>query len=762
MEKLLQLNEFFVEGGHQEISHVLLNLIQPTSETEEKEKGYFFAICEINQGNSQQIAELQRIMGEIENGYYETSDTENKNALELVLEKINQKNLALFGLNLSLHCVVGAIKSNEIVFSYCGKPNILLFYANKEKIYNKLDLTENSDTETNVGKTLFSQLVQGKVSPGDYFFVGTKKVIEYFSHDRLQKIITTRGPEQSAEHIRRVLSELKNGLSFGGLIINLGEKNTVERIPEKKVRLFSGNKEKINSLFVTEQNTANTLSPSLFGEFAAKIKNSAANLKKQNSEKIISTSVSENVETDTQINAPHLKHRLTERMNKEIIANLGKIVIKYLWIALKNFGKLLWWAVLMLAAIFGALLKFLQSIFFYLINYKNQRRQIKERWSQTFYSYKQNFKHLPLMTKILGLASVAVLIFFVISIFYLQHAKNIQKENAYYEQTFSELRTKIEEAENSMIYSDNITAANLKNQIKQTLDSLICRPQDEADCRDIKENFGKLQAKIQKFTETEITMLINWNVLGFQNITEFTKVDGKIFGINIESDTISLYNLLTKDGTATLKLPGGNKISSAVSLKDEKTALFLNDKKELYKYIADTNSFEKINISFPNNEGEIKALLPYNSRLYVLDTLNNQIYRHDAIASGYGLGKEWIKSQNVDIKNGISLTIDGDLFLIKNQGEILKFTNGELQSFAVSGLEPTLQTGVKIWTYSEDKYIYILDPKEKRLVVLNKDGSIKNQYTSDQFEKPTDMIIEEKNKTAYILDTGRVFQIVLK
>ncbi|HRY36475.1 MAG TPA: hypothetical protein P5230_01165 [Candidatus Magasanikbacteria bacterium] len=762
MEKLLQLNEFFVEGGHQEISHVLLNLIQPTSETEEKEKGYFFAICEINQGNSQQIAELQRIMGEIENGYYETSDTENKNSLEIVLEKINQQNLALFGLNLSLHCVVGAIKSNEIVFSYCGKPNILLFYANKEKIYSKLDLTENSEPETNTDKTLFSQLVQGKVSPGDYFFVGTKKVIEYFSHDRLQKIITTRGSEQSSEHIRRVLSELKNGLSFGGLIINLREKNAVDKAPEKKIRLFSENKEKINSLFVTEQNTANTLSPSLFGEFATKLKNGAVNFKKQNSEKPSSATIEETIDTDTKINAPHLKQRLASKMNTEIFITLGKIIAKYSWIAVKNFGKLLWWLTLMLAATIGALLKFLQSIFFYLINYKNQRRQIKERWSQTFYSYKQNFKHLPLTTKILGLISLVVLVTFLSSIFYLQHAKNIQKENVYYEQAFSNLRSEMEEAENSLIYSDNNSAANLANQIEQTLNTLVCRPQDEADCRDVKEKFAKLQAKIQKFADTEITMLINWNVLGFQNITKFTKVDGKIFGINTESDTVYVYNLLTKDGTATLKLPGENKTRLAASLRDEKSALFLNDKKELYKYTADTNSFTKLSISFTDNDGELKALLPYNSRLYILDTLNNQIYRHDAIASGYGLGKEWIKSQNTDIKNGISFAIDGDLFLVKGQGEILKFTNGELQTFNLPDLKPVLQNSAKIWTYSEDKYLYILDSKEKRLIVLNKDGTLKNQYTSDQFEEPSDMIIEEKNKIAYILDKGRVFQIELK
>ncbi len=709
MEKLLQLNEFFVEGGHQEISHVLLNLIQPSNEAEEKEKGYFFAICEINHGNSEQLTELQKVMEEIENGYYETADTPDKNALELVLEKINQKNLALFNLNLSLHCIVGAIKSNEMVFSYCGKPTMLLFYHTKDNTFKKMDLTETPEEE-NIGetKTLFSQIIQGKVSPGDFFFAGTKKIIEYFSHDRLQKIITTRPPNQSMEHIRRVLSELKNGLSFGGLIIHLKEKNVVEKMTEKKARFIPKNKETVNPLFLTEQNTANTLSPSLFGNLTAKIKSSAAKFKNQRLEKQNLVKKQEVINT-TQVNSTRLKYRFADKINKENTLNFLSFIGKYLWAALKSLSQFIWWIVLMIAVILGIFGKFLKSLFFYLTNYKNQRRQIKERWSQALYSYRQNFKHLPLTTKLLEISSLAVLLIFIGSIFYLQHAKNIQEQNLLYEKTFPLLSNKLDEAESSLIYNDLILAASLRNEIKQTLSSFVCRTEDEADCRKINERFDSLQKKIQKFVDTKITMLINWNVFGFGGITKFVKIDGKILGINPTTSTIYTYNLLTKDGTATLKLPNKNSVSSATSLKDEKTGVLFTNAKELYKYDSAGNSFAKITLTFQNDEVEIKNILPYNSRLYTLDTLNNQIYRHDAIQSGYGLGKEWIKTKDVDIKTASSFAIDGDLYLSKENGEVLKFTSGEIQPFTISGLDPTLQAITKIWTYSEDGYLYILD-----------------------------------------------------
>ena len=47
MDKILRLNEFFVEGGKQQVSHVLLHITEPST-PEEMHKGNFFAVCEIN------------------------------------------------------------------------------------------------------------------------------------------------------------------------------------------------------------------------------------------------------------------------------------------------------------------------------------------------------------------------------------------------------------------------------------------------------------------------------------------------------------------------------------------------------------------------------------------------------------------------------------------------------------------------------------------------------------------------------------------
>ncbi len=763
MEKLLQLNEFFVEGGRPEISHVLLNLIQPTNETEEKEKGYFFAICEINHGTAEQMTQLQKILTDIENQYYETSDQNGRNALELVLEKINQQNLSVFNLNLSLNCTIGAIKSNEIVFSYCGQPTILLFYKNKEGVYKKMDLAEplENNGEENQ-KTLFSQIVQGKVNASDFFFVSTQKITDYFNHDRLQKVITTRPPKQSSEHIHRVLSELNNGLSFGGLTIHLQDKIILEKTVEKKPWPRPGLGEKVNSLFLTEQNTANTLSPSLWENMFSSFKNRVKELNK-NRQVAVSKEIPQNTINIEATNSTHLKQRFADKISKDSFSAISKIILKYLWMALKNLGRFLWWVVLLLTALFISISKGFKDLFFFAFNIKNRRRQIKDRWAQAIYSYKQNFKHLPLLTKILGILSILVLIFFIGSLIILQKTKKSQAIDLHYKQTFALIEEKLEEIEITMIYGDQIAISSSKNEIKEIFNNLNCREIDAATCRDLKTRFEDLEKEIQKFVKNpKINLLTNWNIFGYEDIRNFAKIDSRLLSYNKKSDAIYVYNLLTKDATVTLKIPNNEKPALSFSLRDGKNTLFFTENKNLYKYDSELNSFEKLSISFPNENINIQEMLVYNGRLYTLDILNNNILRHDAITSGYGLGKEWVKTPDIDIKRGVSLTIDGDLFLAKENGEIIKFNNGETVPFSLKNVEPSLNSISKIWTYSEDNFIYVLDRVGKRLIILNKDGSLKEQYTSDQFEEPTDMIIEEKNKTAYILDKGKVFQIELK
>lgn len=738
----LKLNEFFIEGEDQEISHVLLHIIQPSTPEEEKDKGYFFAVCEIDRGTREDIANLQRLIDEVENNYYETP-LDGKNPLETVLEKANQENLALFGPDIALNCLVGAVRGGEIVFSQRGRPEALLFYRDKEGVYRRMNLTAEGESD---GKKLFPQIVQGKISPHDYFFVATSRVADYFNHDRLQKIVTTRPPEQSAEHLEKVLSEIKNGLSFGGLIINLIR----QEAPAAAVRKPTG--EKSNPLFATEQQTARTLSPSFWPKVSGKIKEIIA--RREDTKKIERRRPVEEAYAPAEVKAAHLRRheaagaRAAARLQSALVwaGRLGR----WLWVLLIFFGRL-----------FLKIGKNLILVFIAAFNIQKRRQEIFDNWRAAWRETRQKFNRLPLGTKILGLAACLAALIFCGSVIYLQINKSRAEAERVYQENIQIIKNGILAAESKLLYNDlNGALEEIKNATNISA-TFACRPADQNVCRENNDKIAAILAKARRMQTIKPKILVDWKIIGQGVPDGFFKINNKLVAFASNSPRLYVYDLLTKENK-TIPLEGTAGFSVAAVPKENDYAVLIRNGKELWLFDPKDNSLKRAEISLASSAAEISAAVVYNRRLYALDAVNNQIYRHDAVAGGFGPGKNWLKAADSNLRGGASLAVDGDMFVLKNDGQILKYTKGERADFNVSGLDPALTTGSQIRTYTDWKYLYILDKKEKRLVLLDKNGQLVRQLTADEFDAPSDLAVDETTGQAFALDEGRVMQIDLK
>jgi hypothetical protein len=239
-------------------------------------------------------------------------------------------------------------------------------------------------------------------------------------------------------------------------------------------------------------------------------------------------------------------------------------------------------------------------------------------------------------------------------------------------------------------------------------------------------------------------------------------IDKKIFGFNAQDANVALYDLMSKKAeTISTNIASSGFLATAVP-KENDYAVLIYENNKLAQYSPKDGSWKKIDISYSNQNSKIAGLFVYNRRLYSLDTANNQIYRHDATKTGFGAGSEWLTNNSgIDLKNAVSLAIDGDLYALSKDGAIKKFTGGQEKTFSVSGLDPKLDSADALWTYFELNYIYILDSKNKRLIILDKEGALKKQLMAIEFSNPTGMIIDEVNDMGYILDSNKLYQIEL-
>jgi hypothetical protein len=752
MEHKLMMNEFFIEGGNRDKSHVLLHITEPSTE-EEMKKGFFFAICELNHAGTKQIIAIQNIIDEIESNYYEAPEKFGENTLEIVLKNINRKykETDLFGVE--KHCVVGVIKQPEIFFSSAGSPIMHLYYNSKDAGYKTMDLISTEESSSDGSRLLFSQLVQGKISINDYVFIGTPNLSQYFTSDRLQKIIISRPTNQSAQHIERVLSDIKNELSFGGLIIHL-EKSAEQPIKKQQPALKIGSEKSLHNFFETEKNTANTLSPSVLPRINDKLKN-IWDIEKEENE----TPISIEQKTNSEIHSSHLRQRVRHAQTERKTINNFVKIIKVVIILSKYLGLSLWWAVILTTKIMAGAGKGIVLLFFAATNYQNRRKNILDNWNKKINFTAQTIKHLPFVTKILLATSLIVAIIFSVSIFYMQTQKTRRAEESRAQETLRGLISYKDMAESALIYKDEAGTISASQNAKQLLQNLNCEKYAK-ECSDFNEQFEKILSQIRKQITVQPELLSDLSTT-LQN-TQFhsmAKINNQIIILPETGNKILSYNLLTNQ-TKIIETDFEN--FNAISVpKENDYAAILYDNKNIALYNPQENTIKKSDISYPRSDVKITSIVIYNRRAYTLDILNNQIYKHDSVKSGFMEGKQWIKNSTADLKDGTSITIDGDLFVSKQNGTVAKFNGGNLEEFNTTGLDPAIKTGGEIWTYTDKLNIYLLDPAGKRLVVLEKNGKIKNQYTTKEWTAPISMIIDEENKRAFILDNNRLYQFGL-
>jgi DNA-binding beta-propeller fold protein YncE len=153
----------------------------------------------------------------------------------------------------------------------------------------------------------------------------------------------------------------------------------------------------------------------------------------------------------------------------------------------------------------------------------------------------------------------------------------------------------------------------------------------------------------------------------------------------------------------------------------------------------------------------------YNQKLYSLDSVNGQIYKHNPTQTGYDRGAVWIKdTAGKDLTQGVSFSIDGDIYILRANGEIAKLTAGAVVPFSINNLSPALHAPTRLITTNNMTAIYIFEPSEKRLVAIDKaSGNIIKQYTNPLWQSPADVLIDQDKNTAYVLDSNIVYKFTL-
>ncbi len=121
----------------------------------------------------------------------------------------------------------------------------------------------------------------------------------------------------------------------------------------------------------------------------------------------------------------------------------------------------------------------------------------------------------------------------------------------------------------------------------------------------------------------------------------------------------------------------------------------------------------------------------YNGRLYLADEGSDQIYRYSPAGLAYDdPPTAWFSEQiRGDLAGLIALGIDGDIWLLSEDGTLLRFREGQQLPFSLERI-PGLGGLIVDFTMAEhsDGMLYLADATEERILVYDKEGRYIQQY----------------------------------
>lgn len=351
-----------------------------------------------------------------------------------------------------------------------------------------------------------------------------------------------------------------------------------------------------------------------------------------------------------------------------------------------------------------------------------------------------------------GLISLSLLILLLISGFFIfKREEKIKLEK--YQFTLSTIREDFSRAENLLILKNEKGAFDILKKARQDLLPLIKeRSHLQKEAISLKNSVEEKMEQISKLEKIPVPEL--FFEFGPREFIPQKMIYWKenLYFYNPYADNV--YKLTPKAEKFVLSTNQG--FDEAIVLDNE---LLFFKKPNLFFFLKNDQFQESIEIKLPYSDFTPKALAVFRSSLYFLDGKNGEIIKYPKFNKDSS--QTWLKKDEFKKPfSGKSMAIDGingTIWILNKDNTIFRYFRGNLKDTLVLNLFPEPKNLSKISL--QLGLFYLLEPTQSRLIVLTKTAEVFKQFQSEKFDNLKDFAVSEDNKTIWLLNGQKVYQI---
>ncbi len=203
-------------------------------------------------------------------------------------------------------------------------------------------------------------------------------------------------------------------------------------------------------------------------------------------------------------------------------------------------------------------------------------------------------------------------------------------------------------------------------------------------------------------------------------------------------------------------------------IEDKPNLLVLDHSNNIFRYDARVEGAALLEIEDKNSWRTPTQIETYSGRFYVADEEAGQIFKYESRETGKitGAPEPWFSVQTpVNLTGLQNLKIDGDIWLLFNNGTILRYRQGEQVPFSLENSVGLVNGPVDMVVGDQgNSMIYLADSQEERILVFDKDGKYQRQLVAPEghiLRGLSGLFVDEVTSSLYILTQSALYEHAL-
>lgn len=157
-----------------------------------------------------------------------------------------------------------------------------------------------------------------------------------------------------------------------------------------------------------------------------------------------------------------------------------------------------------------------------------------------------------------------------------------------------------------------------------------------------------------------------------------------------------------------------------------------------------------------------KATAFWAGNVYVLDPEKPAIWKYPGLTQGVGEAQSWLKDTSLVGSNAIDMAIDGDVWVLHNDGIVARIRQGARAGFSLEALDTPLTQATYFALSLENELLFVYDNAGHRILEITKTGKLVREYTLDDQLVVQDLAFSDATDELFILSGKELFVLPRK